>query len=138
MLKLESVSALDAEIERCRAKFPSPRFLLPALIEEVGELAQAIMAGDRKATIKEAIQVACVAMRIAEERDPIEYSTSPTAEAAVRLGEYVRNTIARRTSVAMRHIEHLGNIVDTLFRQKAAQRMTDACFAGRTAEEAKP
>lgn len=39
MLKVETISALEAEIERCRAKFPNSRFLVPALIEEVGELA---------------------------------------------------------------------------------------------------
>lgn len=59
---------LEAEMRRARAKHPSSRFLLPALMEEVGELARAMMvAEERHLVAEEALQVACVACRIAEE-----------------------------------------------------------------------
>lgn len=59
-----------AELDRARKKFPDNAKLLAALTEEVGELAQAMLQGKSHAEIfKEAIQVACVAVRIAEEGD---------------------------------------------------------------------
>lgn len=62
---------LQAELaEVSRTKFPGNRFLLAALTEEVGELAQALLQkSDRAAVVKEALQVAAVAIRIAEEGD---------------------------------------------------------------------
>ena len=61
---------LADEIVRARAKFPGSRFLLAALTEEVGELARAILQRKTGDEIKrEAIQVACVALRIYEEGD---------------------------------------------------------------------
>jgi NTP pyrophosphatase (non-canonical NTP hydrolase) len=64
----QTIDDLQAEIIRARTKFPGGRFLLAALMEEVGELAQALL--QRKPPseiIKESLQVACVAIRIAEE-----------------------------------------------------------------------
>lgn len=58
------------EVERARTKFPGNRYLLAALMEEVGELSQAML--QKKSVteiVREAIQVACVAIRIAEEGD---------------------------------------------------------------------
>ena len=65
-----SASDLAEEVMRARQKFPGRRFLLAALTEEVGELAKAYLQreGD-EAVRKEALQVACVAMRIYEEGD---------------------------------------------------------------------
>lgn len=59
------------EVKAAREKFPSPNFNTLALIEEVGELIQAILNGEHKGIIrKEAIQVAAMATRIALENDP--------------------------------------------------------------------
>lgn len=58
------------EMQRARSKFPSNEHLLAALMEEVGELAQALLDGHgRERVVAEAIQVACVAVRIVEEGD---------------------------------------------------------------------
>jgi NTP pyrophosphatase (non-canonical NTP hydrolase) len=69
-LKTESVSELRAEIARARAKFPNNRNLLAALMEEAGELARALLQeGNSEHAAQEALQTACVAMRIYEEGD---------------------------------------------------------------------
>lgn len=68
---------LRCELTRARRKFPDPEHLLPALMEEVGELAQSLLQeGNSKHTYKEAIQVACVALRIAVEKCP-EFDNLP-------------------------------------------------------------
>ncbi len=69
------------ELERARTKFPSSNLVLAALMEEVGELAQAMLkvrAGHWSAVrvYEEAVQVAAMACRVATEGDPsfsIEY-----------------------------------------------------------------
>lgn len=69
------------EVARARKKHPSNRHLLAALVEEVGEAAQALIdhdmgftKGDNYTTpadiYKELVQVACVALRIAIDSDP--------------------------------------------------------------------
>lgn len=61
---------LANEIERARKKFPGTGHLFTALVEEVGELAKALLEeGNSAQSIEEAIQVACVAWRIVEEDD---------------------------------------------------------------------
>lgn len=66
----DAFAELRAELVRARAKFPRNRFLLAALTEECGELAQAILQGASFGQIRaEAIQCATVAIRIAEEGD---------------------------------------------------------------------
>lgn len=76
-----TMQAVQAEVIRARLKFPRNRYLLAALTEEVGELAQAILQGkDRDAIEREAIQVACVAIRLCEEGD----SSFDDADAASR------------------------------------------------------
>ncbi|KAF0234103.1 MAG: hypothetical protein FD177_1015 [Desulfovibrionaceae bacterium] len=60
-----ALDSLAKEIKRARAKFPGNAMLLEALGEEVGELARAFT-GDGHVQA-EAIQVACVAIRIATE-----------------------------------------------------------------------
>lgn len=63
------------ELKAAREAFPGTTHMLAALVEEVGELAQAIMQHDRKQgtsvqeVLREAIQVASMAVRIAVEGD---------------------------------------------------------------------
>lgn len=62
--------ALREELYNARNKFPTNAHLLAALAEEVGELAKALLENHRPDRIREeAIQVACVAIRIATEGD---------------------------------------------------------------------
>ena len=65
-----SIADLEAEVFRARTKFPGNALLLAALVEEAGELARELLqrGGDDRIR-KEALQVACVAMRIYEEGD---------------------------------------------------------------------
>jgi len=65
---VSAIIALAAELLRARSKFPSNERLFAALLEEVGELAYE-MTRDRQRQREEALQVACVAIRIAEEGD---------------------------------------------------------------------
>ncbi len=70
----EFITALLVELEFARNKFPSATFSTIALMEEVGELAQAVLkvrAGNwqRKRIFEEAVQVAAMAMRVALEDD---------------------------------------------------------------------
>lgn len=58
------------EINRAIAKFPEPNANMTALTEEVGELAQALMDKPRSEVWKEAVQVACMAARVAVQGDP--------------------------------------------------------------------
>ena len=65
-----TLQAISAEVFLARSKFPSNRLLLSMLVEEVGELARALLQRkDRDDIEKEAIQVAAVAVRIIEEAD---------------------------------------------------------------------
>lgn len=69
-----TIAALRAEVCRARLKHPGRHKLLAALMEEVGELAQAIVEydgseGARDLVGVEALQVATVALRIVEEGD---------------------------------------------------------------------
>ena len=65
-----TMAAVRSEVMHARLKFPKSRFLLAALMEEVGELAQAILQGkDRDEIEKESIQVAALGIRICEEGD---------------------------------------------------------------------
>ena len=64
------IDALTAEVVHARTKFPGRRHLLAALMEEVGELAQAMLQAQPRDRIqREALQVACVALRLYEEGD---------------------------------------------------------------------
>ena len=67
----QTLSALSDEIVRARIKFPGNRFLYTALCEELGELARAILQKEGRERVRaEALQVACVAIRLYEEDDP--------------------------------------------------------------------
>lgn len=71
MTKTATIHALLEEIARARKKFPGTRHMHVALSEEVGELAEALLkfGNDDPRTKAEALQVACVAIRIYEEGD---------------------------------------------------------------------
>ena len=73
-----TLQAVGAEVIKARLKFPGNRHMLAALTEEVGELAQALLQGKPRDEIeREAIQVACVALRIIEEGDASFSDLSP-------------------------------------------------------------
>lgn len=76
-----AIEALVKEIARARAKFPNNRHMLAALTEEVGELAKALVEEDEEWRT-EAIQCACVAIRVATEGDgDFEFSEKGAAAA---------------------------------------------------------
>ena len=72
---------IDQELQNARHKFPMPNKTFRALVEEVGELAKAMLdfdiayqaeenlAAARLEVFSEAIQVATMAIRVAEEGD---------------------------------------------------------------------
>ena len=74
------------ELVNARREFPETTHKLAALMEEVGELAQAMMHHDRKLGIsiqevlREAVQVAAVAVRLAVEGDDNFLYEFPMAE----------------------------------------------------------
>lgn len=63
------IEEIIAELARARAKFPGDNATLAALMEEVGELAKAMMEESRHAVRKEAVQVAVMAMRVVLDGD---------------------------------------------------------------------
>jgi len=63
-------AAIWQELERARTKFPSAECKLAALMEEVGELSKALLDEPAERIVAEAIQVAALAIRLAEEGDP--------------------------------------------------------------------
>ncbi len=69
------IKMVTDEVESAREKFPKTTHMLAALVEEVGELSQALMEHDRQQgtsvqeCLREAIQVAAMAVRIAAEGD---------------------------------------------------------------------
>lgn len=68
--EVQEITALWEELEKARSKFPSSDYLMTALTEEVGELAKAFLDEPMANVRHEALQVACVAMRIYREGDP--------------------------------------------------------------------
>ena len=60
---------LKAELQRARQLHPDNQVLYTALGEEVGELAKALLEEEPERIYAEAVQVACVACRIATEGD---------------------------------------------------------------------
>jgi hypothetical protein len=73
----KTIKALANEIARARAKFPGSRFMLAALGEEFGEACDALVDGSLpELARREALQVACCAIRLYEEGDP----SMPAAE----------------------------------------------------------
>lgn len=65
----EFQTAVREEIKRSRVKFPAPDANHAALIEEVGEVAKALMYEPWDNVVKECVQVATMALRLAVEGD---------------------------------------------------------------------
>jgi hypothetical protein len=78
-----------------RKKFAGSRFLYAALIEEVGELGEAILSGDAKQVRDEAIDVACVAIRIVEEGEVTKYQYGRLISLAVSVGNVARHLLQK-------------------------------------------
>lgn len=77
-MKHQTAIAVREEMDRARAKVPGNRFMLAALTEEVGELARALLQSRSREEVQaEAIQVACVALRIVEEGDATFSDVTP-------------------------------------------------------------
>lgn len=126
-----TLDELRAELARGRAKFPGNRLLLPALVEEVGELCAALVDGNREAVRREAIQVATVAIWIAEEGDATNYSLSPLALLVDGLGDVARRLLQRRGLSAI----VAADMVSALHLISSAG---DRAFADITAQESQP
>jgi NTP pyrophosphatase (non-canonical NTP hydrolase) len=117
------------EIERGRTKFPGYRFTFAALIEEVGELAEAILGGNKDAVRREAIQVAAISARIAEELDDADYEHSPLVCAMFALGRVAKAVLQRK---------HDESLVYALLDNAHRLKQGDATFADMTDTEAQP
>ncbi len=65
---MDFLAEVEAEIYRARAKFPGNEHMYVALAEEVGEVANALLEGS-EGLRAECVQVAAMAMRLAEEGD---------------------------------------------------------------------
>jgi NTP pyrophosphatase (non-canonical NTP hydrolase) len=76
-MRMSTIHAIDAELGRARAGFPMPNPTFTALVEEVGELAQALLKcrpGDASLSARvydEAMQIAVMAIRVMEEGDSV-------------------------------------------------------------------
>lgn len=83
---LKSLLPLGDELIYARKKFPDNQYLMTALAEEVGELAEAFTLEPNSAAMrKEALQVACVAMRIATEGCNVEGESMEVVRAMMAL-----------------------------------------------------
>lgn len=131
-LDSETMARICAEVRRGRGKFPGGRFLLAGLVEEVGELVCAILAGNPKAIRDEAMQVAGVASRIAEEGDRTPYRADGFAEMVYALGGVARHAMQRKPSALRVSLLALYNATDRMLAGG------DRTFDNVTDEEAQP
>jgi hypothetical protein len=77
----QTLSDVIDEIIVARKKFPGSKHMLAALMEEVGELAQAFLQGQQWDSVyAEAKQVACIAIRMMEEGDMTFSTTRPPVQ----------------------------------------------------------
>jgi len=67
--KASFLCEVNKEIDRAVSKFPDSELSTIALMEEVGELAKALLQEDWQSVYKEAVQVATMAARVAIEGD---------------------------------------------------------------------
>ncbi len=103
--KRDAIVALAAEMKRGREKFPGNKFMLAGLVEEVGELAKAILDRDPDAIFTEAVQCAGVALRIAEEGDATEYAELGFAGFVQAVGNVARFLLQRKAIGRLRALE---------------------------------
>lgn len=87
-----TVEALLKEIVQAKTKFPGSERLMAALLEEVGELAEELLKDqwDYKKLVAEALQVACVAVRVSEELEAITLRERRLSVLASELGQTAR------------------------------------------------
>ena len=67
-------AAIRQEVARARKLHPGNHHLFLALVEEVGEISEAIQRGDIELARQEAVQVACLAVRLIQEKDASWFS----------------------------------------------------------------
>jgi hypothetical protein len=127
----QTIAALMKELQRARAKFPGNRFLLAALVEEVGKLAEAVLAEDKTAIKREALQVACVALRIAEEGDATEYASNRFIKIICGVGNIARALLQRSKR------RHFTDLIMVTLSSLILTHDGDPTFDSITDEEAK-
>ena len=66
---MNMIERIQAELDVARSKFPSNEHCMTALTEEVGELAKALLDEPWPRVVQEAVQVAVMAIRVAEDGD---------------------------------------------------------------------
>lgn len=69
MSDAEFVATVAEELKRPRNKFPGSNATFAAFVEEVGEVGKALMCEPWNDLVREAVQVACMAQRLATEGD---------------------------------------------------------------------
>ena len=133
-MQRETARALNIELARARAKFLGTRFLVAALAEELGELADAHDAyGPKDArTIKEALQCACVAVRLAEEGDAASYDREGFLGLASAFGRVARGLLQRQPKAVDEALDDLKDLARWI------QVEDDDTFSNVTDAEAKP
>jgi len=131
-----SVAKLLREVARARAKFPNNRYLLAALVEEVGELGEAMISGTRDEIENEAIQCACVAIRIAEEGDATVYVPGLFIALVTATGNIARGLLQK--SAVSTHLAAASGALQNMFVIGLKKEAVDPTFADITDEEAKP
>lgn len=98
---------IDAELKFARAKFSGSNLNFPALVEEIGELAKALLdhsfdKADAAEVYAEAIQVAVMAIRVAEEGSSefpyqFDYSHYQKFDVNKRVKQPLENAVADDT-----------------------------------------
>ena len=117
-------------VDLCRALGLDPR-KVRNIVEEVGELCNAMLAKDTDGIRREPIQVATVAIRIAEEGDATNYGSSPLALAVYGIGDMARRLLQRSYQAGL-------IVQDTIAALDAIFRSGDPTFADITAQESQP
>lgn len=115
--KQESIDALKEEINRARNKHPSNAHLLAALTEEVGELNKAYLEADYEHAKTEAIQVACVALRVLEEGDSA-FQKKDDFHLFDELNKYIQKLDSRNTNLSLSTLPKVSKLEIKIFWQK--------------------
>lgn len=127
-----TLAAVAAEVQRGRAKFPGNRFMLAALAEEIGELAEAMTKLDGPSIHREAIHVAAIAIRIAEEGDATIYRIDSLIQLIAACGASARYLLQRRARDASFVLQMVWSTA------KRMQDSGDPTFDDISDQEAKP
>lgn len=134
---LITMTAIEAEVISARVKFPGSRFLLTALMEEVGELAGALLEDqDRDEIEKECIQVAAVGVRLCEELGAVladPSSRGAFAELIREVGETARGLLQNKWKTTMKN-----QLAGVSSKAYVLDEHGDSTFNDLTEAEAKP